>query len=142
MNNQDKNWTNLVMNSILEKSPKDETHLSRQLLLDFLKVLDSLDRLVTIAHSSAKPQPESGGSGWLSHLQALQKQLLDVFEHAGVTFFDCAGQSFDPNRHESVKAVKRHDIKDYTIIEEVSRGCEWHGEILRYAKVVVARNTE
>ena len=141
MDEQDRWLTSALIDATLRNAAKADAPDLRQVLLGFLEVLDSLDRLVAQAASTSEQQVAEP-AGWLDHLQALRRQLLGVFEHAGVTFFESVGQPFEPARHEAVKAVQRPDLADYTVIEEFARGCEWHGERLRYARVVVARNSD
>ena len=139
MNNEDKWLISAMMKATLERDAPAENPKLRQTLLSFLEVLDSLDRLVKVA-CSALERPESESSNWLSQLQILRKQLLNVFERSGVTFIDCVGQPFDPTKHEAVEVVHRNDVEDNIIMEEVSPGCNWQGEVLRFARVVVARS--
>ena len=108
-----------------------------QALLGFLEVLDSADRLVDLA--ADQPGDETG-LGWSGHLVVLRHQMLDSFERAGVIFFEDVGRLFDPSRHQAVAMKQQSDIPDYTIVEVIARGCTWRGQLLRYARVVVARN--
>jgi molecular chaperone GrpE (heat shock protein) len=64
-----------------------------------------------------------------------------ALEQAGVSFMNCVGQAFDPVKHEAVEVRVTSDVEEHTILEEVVRGCEWRGEVLCYAKVVVASST-
>jgi molecular chaperone GrpE (heat shock protein) len=138
--NHGSGWTGIVLDAMAQYTAEPKESSPRQILLNFLDVLDSLERLVTIADLAAD-QSGSGASDWSEHLYALRRQMLDAFEQAGVTFFDCVGQPFDPERQEAVKTVQRHDVDDYTVVEEIARGCERRGEVLRFARVIVARNT-
>jgi len=140
VNDQDDWLTSVLMDATLGHTSVGERDL-RQALLSFLEVLDSLDRLVAIAASAAE-QPGAEPPGWLDQLQTLRKQLLNAFERTGVTFFDCVGQPFDPTRHEAVEVVHRRDVGDDTIVEEITRGCNWQGQLLRFARVVIARNKD
>ncbi len=106
-------------------------------LSGFLEVLDSVDRLVDLA--DAQPDDQIGLS-WRSHLVVLRCQMLEAFERAGVTLFEDAGQLFDPSRHQAVATQPHNEIPDYTIVDVVARGCAWRGQVLRYSRVVVARN--
>jgi len=111
----------------------------RQGLLGFLEVLDSLDRLIKVVDSTESRSKEKVAS-WADNLRTLRQQIFQAFADAGVTFFDCEGQPFDPNRHQAVKSVQRQDVDDYMVLETWTRGCEWRGSLLREARVVVGRN--
>jgi molecular chaperone GrpE len=97
----------------------------RRILLGFLEVLDALDR----AASEREASPS---------LNAIRKQLLNACKQAGIHFFKSRGQPFDPLRH---RALEAHAGKVATeiVTEEITRGCEWNGELLRPAGVVVTR---
>lgn len=125
------------------RQPTDAVEMGerRRILLDFLDVLDSLDRLVALAEPIASTDDDPA-TNWLEHLRTLRNQLLETFRLAGVGFFECVGQRFDPSRHEAMETVQRHDVDDYTVVEELSRGCEWRGHVLRFARVVVARRPD
>ncbi|MFO1432352.1 MAG: nucleotide exchange factor GrpE [Candidatus Competibacteraceae bacterium] len=113
----------------------------QRVLLDFLDVLDSLDRLVTLAEPTA-PRADDPTITWIEHLRTLRNQLLESLRRAGVDFFECIGQRFDPSRHEAVETIQRYDVDDYTVVEQLIRGCEWRGHVLRFARVVVARRSD
>ncbi len=136
MDDQDREWASVLIKADGQRVERTETQNLRQVLLNFLEVLDSLDRLL----APGALTEQSPGFGSSEHLQVLRSQLIDIFEHSGVAFFNCIGQPFDPTRHEALKAVQSHEHDDYTIMEVITRGCEWRGKVLRFARVVVARN--
>jgi molecular chaperone GrpE len=110
----------------------------RPFLLRFLTVLDALDRLLSSAEKSSAP-PENT---LVEQLRIMRKQFRRAFEDSGVAFFECTGQPFDPALHKAVEIVQRPDLANNTIAEELARGCYWHGQVLRYAQVVVVQNEE
>lgn len=134
MNNNDSLFNPSNVASLLKQSDKEKF---RNTLLKFLIVLDSVDRLCGFKQSG---QP-GFKNDWTDHFQALRYQLLDAFKQAGVTFFESVGKQFDPAFHEAIKIVKDNEKTNNIIIEELSRGCKWNGEVLRYAKVIVVKNT-
>lgn len=109
---------------------RDEAHRRemRRLLLDFLEVLDSLDRLLAPGEAVAGPS-----------LAVLRRQLLEAFGRAGVRFFESTSRPFDPERHEAVESRWHPGLAAGTVVEEIRPGCEWNGELLRTAQAVVAR---
>jgi molecular chaperone GrpE len=119
-----------------DKAPETDVSL-RGFLLGFLDVLDSLDRLITLCDSTVEA---AGNRSPVNSLLVLRRQVEEAFRNAGVSFMDCAGHPFDPERHEAMYTVSRATVADDTIVEVLGRGCEWRGRILRYARVVVARN--
>lgn len=71
-------------------------------------------------------------------LQLILKELWGVLSQEGVKVQEVVGQVFDPHRHEAVVQVESSDGKDGIIVEEMRRGYEWKGKILRPAMVKVA----
>jgi molecular chaperone GrpE len=118
------------------RTPDSEEATLRKLLLDFLEVLDSVDRIKR--HSRSKRLTTAG---WGRQMDALHAQVLQALEGAGVVFEDILGKSFDPTRHEAVGRVERDDIPNYTITEVVEHGCEWRGKMLRTARVIVSHRS-
>lgn len=108
----------------------------RRMLLAFLDVLASFDRCFAAIDPVEEVSPKV--SSWLRNLDAARLQLLLALQQAGVGFMHCVGQSFDPTRHQAIEVRISSDVEENTIIEEIVRGCEWRGEVLCCAKVVVA----
>ena len=137
MDDMDRRVAAYLLDAKLRHVADAETRNLRQVLLSFLDVLDSLDRLLALA-SVALERDVS----WIDHIQAVREQLLGAFAVAGITFIDCVGRPFDPSRHEAVEMIVRNDLDDYSVVEELARGCEWRDEVLRFARVVVARRPD
>jgi molecular chaperone GrpE len=141
MNKLDPDLTSRLLAAMSRQPAQAEADEARQIMLSFLDVLDAVDRLAAVA-ADAEMDSAPMGTRWLDHMGALQQQMVDTFLRSGVKFFDCNGQLFNPEQHEIVKVEQRDDVNDYTIMTELSRGCEWQGQVLRVARVVVARHTQ
>jgi molecular chaperone GrpE (heat shock protein) len=98
----------------------------RSILLGFLEVLDAVDR--------AAFRQEGGAT-----LRIIQRQLVNTCEKAGVSFFNSKGKPFDPLRHRAIES-RVGKVAAEKVSEEVTRGCEWNGKLLRPAGVVVVRS--
>jgi molecular chaperone GrpE len=48
------------------------------------------------------------------------------------------GQKFDPNLHHAVETVATGDVEDHTVVQELQRGYNFKGRLLRPAMVKVA----
>jgi len=110
----------------LDEVTRQHNDAMRSFLLEFLVILDDLDRM--IAQSSA-PRRD---------LDVLQKQMLLVFERVGVEFLDALHGAFDPDYHHAVETVQSSGVQPDTIVEVIKRGCMFQGQLLRPAEVVVA----
>jgi molecular chaperone GrpE (heat shock protein) len=111
----------------------------RRTLLAFLEVLASFDRCFAAIDPADEVSPVA--NSWLRSFDGVRSQLLIALEQAEVSFMNCIGQVFDPTRHEAVAMRVASDVENNTILEEIMRGCEWRGEVLCYARVVVASST-
>jgi molecular chaperone GrpE len=56
-----------------------------------------------------------------------------------VTAFPSLCEPFDPERHEAIGGVESGQHAPGTVVEEVQRGYRWGEELLRPARVRVAR---
>lgn len=114
----------------------EQQQTMRSALLAFLDVLASFDRCLEAMNPEEEVSPVV--RSWRSSVEKVRSQLLMALEQAGVSFMNCVGQVFDPVKHEAVEIRVAPDVEENIILDEVVRGCEWHGEVLCYAKVVVA----
>ena len=79
--------------------------------------------------------PESVVEG----VRAIYRSLLSQLEAQAVNQFRSRGEPFDPRLHEAVTSVESEEHEPDTIVDELSRGYRWGDEVLRPARVTVAR---
>jgi molecular chaperone GrpE len=103
----------------------------REIILSLLDVLDSFD--LALGHMSSAPQSVFDG------VQAIYRKLQRLLEVQGVTPFDSRGQPFDPALHEAIASVDTDAYARGIVVDQVQRGYRWDGELLRPARVRVAR---
>lgn len=103
----------------------------REVILPLLEVVDGFDR--ALSHFGNAPSAMSEG------LQAIHRKLLGLLEAQGVTPFKSAGEPFNPELHDAIGSVESQDYKPGTVAEDIQRGYRWGDEILRPARVRVAR---
>ncbi len=99
--------------------------------MSLLEALDGFDR----ALKSLSEAPPSVADG----VRAIQRRLLAVLEAQGVVPFDSVGQPFEPAFHEVVAVTENEGAESGTVLDEVTRGYRWGDEVLRPARVRVAR---
>jgi molecular chaperone GrpE len=102
----------------------------RELIVSLLEVLDSFDR--ALEHAGDSSSISEG-------LQAIDRKLRRVIEAQGITPFDSLGETFDPELHEAIGAVPTDEHESGTVVDEVQRGYRWGDEVLRPARVRVAK---
>lgn len=103
----------------------------RGLILALLDVVDDFER--ALAHAGQEPEPVVEG------LQAIYRRLTALLAAEGVTAFKSVGQPFDPTLHEAVGSVESEEQEPGAVHDELSRGYRWKEELLRPARVRVAR---
>ena len=103
----------------------------RDLILQLLEVLDGFDR--ALLHVGNAPASVSEG------LQLLQRKLLSVLEAQGVTPLQSLGETFNPELHDAIGTVKSEDVEPGAVADEVQRGYRWGDDLLRPARVRVAK---
>jgi molecular chaperone GrpE len=102
-------------------------------LSEILPVVDNFER----ARQQLNPQHEEAQTLHRSY-QGLYKQLVDVFKQLGVAPMRVEGEPFDPNLHEAVLREESHEHPEDVIVEELQRGYQLQGRVLRHALVKVS----
>jgi molecular chaperone GrpE len=102
-------------------------------LSEILPVVDNFDR----ARQQLNPQHEEAQSLHRSY-QGLYKQLVEVFKQLGVSPMRVEGEPFDPSLHEAVLREPSEQHPEDVVIEELQRGYQLNGRVLRHALVKVS----
>jgi molecular chaperone GrpE len=101
-----------------------------EVLREMLELADNLERAL-----AAPEQEQSLRKGVELTLQQLQVKL----KRFGVEAMEARGQEFDPTRHEAVLMVDVDDVESQHVVDVVQQGYLLNGEVLRPARVTVAR---
>jgi molecular chaperone GrpE len=113
----------------------------RAVLVEFIEILDNLDRAIDAA-AEALENGESSQSfqALLQGIVMVQQQFLGKLEGFGVRRIDLEGKTFDPSRHEAVTSVPVPSAEyDGQIIGVVAHGYVVEDEVLRPAMVAVGK---
>lgn len=70
-------------------------------------------------------------------IQLIFDKLKKLLKQEGVTEIKCKGQKFDPFRHEAMQFDEGKE--EGIVLEELQKGYEMKGKIIRYAKVKVSK---
>ena len=97
-------------------------------MLNFLPVLDDLERAVESEHEEIKSHP------WVEGVTLVMQKFRNVLESAGVTEVHALGQPFDPAKHEAVGSAPG---PDGTVVRVLRRGYTLNDKVLRAAMVLV-----
>ena len=106
-----------------------------------LEVMDSFDRFVAGVQDVKEPTGEQAIS-WLHTVRLIARQMERTLSQSDLTPIACVGQVDDPQQHEIVEVKDVDEGEDDVILEVVSRGYAWQGQLLRRPQVVVARNVK
>lgn len=113
----------------LSKVKKNE---KKKIILDLLKIIDNF-------YLAEKNIPEEKKNDYLIGLLNIRKQMEKFLIDCGVEEIETIGKEFDPNLHEAIAMVDSNDHDNNIIVEEVNKGYLLDGELLRPAKVKVAK---
>jgi molecular chaperone GrpE len=120
-----------------KRQSRDQEDLRLQItcttLGEILPVVDNFDR----ARQQLNPQHEEAQTLHRSY-QGLYKQLVDVFKQLGVSPMRVEGEPFDPTLHEAVLREPSDQHPEDVVIEELQRGYQLNGRVLRHALVKVS----
>ncbi|RJR35572.1 MAG: nucleotide exchange factor GrpE [Deltaproteobacteria bacterium] len=123
----------------LEECHKRAHKEKKALLLEMLEVMDGFDRLFrNLEERAADLEPQT--KRLAGNFRTVRRLLSLALERAGVTLMEL--ETLDLRFHEVVETRPAPGVPDGTILEAVQPGYIWNGQILRYAKVVVSKNTE
>ncbi|MDO7788241.1 nucleotide exchange factor GrpE [Desulforamulus aquiferis] len=105
---------------------------SEHLIKELLPVLDNFER--ALASSG------DGGDKFVSGVEMIHRQFIEVLTNEGLTPVPSVGEQFDPNHHEAVMQVEDTGSPENTVVEELRKGYFLKGKIIRPAMVKVARS--
>ncbi len=103
------------------------------LLVVILAVADNLER--ALEHGQGPDE-----SPIVEGIRMTYRRVLDLLANMGVRPMDAAGKAFDPRFHEAVDVAQAgQGVEPGTVVEELQRGYLLDGEVLRPARVRVAK---
>ncbi len=123
------------MRKRLEKRFADEAEQEkRRFLRAILPLVDNLEMVVK--HSESDPDVLRQG------VQMILQEFMRTLEQEGVKPISSVGKKFDPFVHEAVEVVESEEHPEETVVDEVQKGYTYKGNLLRPARVRVARKEE
>ena len=117
------------LGNLLERREKEAQEEGRH------RVLSSLAELADLVDGLRSHMTSAAGA--LAG-KALDKRMDRIFKSYGFTRIATVGRPFDSRVHEAVEEREEEGVPHDTIVEEISRGYERDGFVLRVARVVVA----
>ena len=115
------------------RSKKEKSRIESRTKMDFinsvLPVIDNFERALKSVDEDSE---------FLSGVQMIYKQLLDVLKKEGLEIIDTEGQEFNPEYHEAIMQLETDEYESGYIVEEVQRGYILEDKVVRPAMVKVA----
>jgi len=122
----------------VKRAEKDRTTVqefaSERVITKLLIVLDEFERAMDALKQSGTRADITKG------MEMVFKNLHKTLETEGVKSIDAVGKQFDPYKHEVLLQATKEGAPDGLILEELQRGYEMKGKVIRYSKVKVAKN--
>lgn len=113
---------------------KDTERSRRDILSEFLEVVDNLDRAIDSARAGASADAIVQG------IEMVRRQFLAKLEGFGVKRIEADRQPFDPLLHEAISSVPASSPdQDGMVVGTVRTGYRIGDEVLRPAAVAVAK---
>lgn len=104
----------------------------RMLLERFLPVLDNLERALS---------SNAGGEGLRGGIEQTLRGFEAVLASEGVKAIDVKGEPFDPRVAEAVGTAAADGAAEDTVVDVTEKGYKLGDEVLRPAKVIVAKHS-
>lgn len=104
------------------------------LIKDILGVIDDFDR----ALEAAPDEDDTFASG----IRLIHSGLLGVLGRAGLSEIEAAGRPFDPRFHEAMGETATEEVPEGHVAHVIQKGYLFGGELLRPARVIVAKKPE
>jgi len=104
-------------------------YASMDLVRNLLLILDDFERALKV---------ETADKDYARGVELIYQRFYDTLKKMGLEPIETAGKQFDPNQHEAVQRVHTEEHPDQAIVEELLRGYNFKGKLLRPAWVKVA----
>lgn len=101
----------------------------------FLEIIPILDNF-SLAEKSI---PEGEKDNNIKGLLLIKKQLEDALKAMGLEEISSMNQKFDPKLHEAIGEIEKEGTEPGIIVEEIEKGYELNGKVIRPAKVKVSK---
>ncbi len=102
------------------------------LILNILGVLDDFERAIETAGGKTDDHFHAG-------VRMIYSSMIAVLQKEGLHEIEAEKMVFDPQYHEAVSEIESDEVEEGTIAHVVQKGYMLHDQLLRPAKVVVAK---
>lgn len=96
---------------------------------ELLPILDDFERALKV---------ECADKEYAKGMELIYNRLFAALQKTGLQPMSSEGQKFDPHVHHAVEMVATNEVEDHTVVQELQRGYNFKGRLLRPAMVKVA----
>ncbi len=114
------------------KRSEEKKYAARDIVKSLLPVLDDFDHALP---SKSEEQENELVQG----MRMIYKKLVEVLNEQNVEQIDEEQVPFDPSRHEATTYVEDEEVDREEVAEVLRKGYQMHDQVLRPARVVIAR---
>ena len=102
---------------------------AKEIIEKILPVVDNFERGLAQA-----PENDPFAEG----MEKIYKQLTSTLEGLGVEPIEAVGKEFNPDVHNAVMHVEDESVEDNMVVEELQKGYNYKGFVVRHSMVKVA----
>ena len=117
----------------IKERQETRARAKEEVIVEFLPVLDNLDRALTAANAEDATTIVRG-------VEMVQRQFVNALESLGVSMIKAQGETFDPALHDAAGTEDVEDAElDGKVITERLKGYRTKDRVLRPAQVTVGK---
>ena len=105
---------------------------------DLLNVLDNFSRALDVINPEQRAALPAGARSVIEGIEAIQREMVSIFERHGIKRIAAKAKRFDPNLHRAIAEIPTNDHPPGTVIDVAQEGYVIGGRLLREAMVTVA----
>lgn len=125
----------------MEKEVQDaRSYAATGFARDILSVADNLARAIDAI--PAEVREDERMKGFVTGVEATQRELEKVFGQNGITRIAATGLPLDPNQHQAMLEVPTAEHEPGTVVQEMQAGYMIKDRLLRPAMVAVAKKPD
>ncbi len=114
-----------------EKEKQDiYAYANEKLVSELLNVADNFERALEVSDEER--------NGFVSGMEMIFKQLMDVLKKAGLEEIDALGKDFDPNLHHAVMTACSDEFESGKVSEVFQKGYMLNKKVIRPSMVKVS----
>ena len=127
------------LKSQLEKNELRNKKETKNILINYLLVLDAFDRIFKNIEDKGK-NIDRQTKIWIGNFKAIRKKFESILKDTGVSLIDAPEGKAIPGWHTIVETKKVDGLSNDTIIEVIEKGYLWKNEVLKKALVLTVKN--